>query len=294
MALRLNNKLIWAGGTGIALALAFVLWYRQADAPPLAGVAAPAKRSWEGPIGPGALRSSASASASLDEVDFEEVPEGVARVDERGHLITDVQLHNAMDSYLLHTDVPSRQAAADKLRAYFKRKLPAMAESEADELVTRYLAYMDTHDAALARMRFAPAGADGLSEMGVDQFAAWLEQRRGLRQAMLGATVYKEWFAAEDARCAGLLAAMRAQGAGARDTVLAHDALDCSTEMGRSFVQIETEERQWTRHYARYREALGRLEENDPARRALQLAALRQQIFSNDAERERAQALGSQ
>lgn len=294
MPIRLRSKLTLFGGV---LALAAVLyWYWPADTPPTAVAVAPADAppAWNGSIGPGTLQSGDHFSADDNVTDLEEIPEGVIRVDERGQLITDVQLHNAMDSYLLHSDVASRQIAADKLRSYLKRKLPPSANVDAQALVTRYLAYMDQHDAALGRIRFVEPAADGLSDQGADQFAAWLAQRKTLRQAMLGATVYKEWFAAEDARCAGVLAARQAQGGTAHDVVPVQEALDCATDLGKSFAQVETEERQWTRHWALYRDALKRLPERDPARRELALATLRQQIFSNDAERARALAMYAQ
>ncbi len=287
MPIRPNHTFALSCGAGFALAAA-LYWYWQADTPPAAAVAAAgAPPAWNAAIGPGTLTAGDSGSAADHVADLEEIPEGVVRVDERGQLITDVQLHNAMDSYLLHSDVASRQIAADTLRAYLKRKLPAPANIDAQALVTRYLAYMDQHDAALGRIRFVAPGAEGLSDLGAEQFAAWQAQRKTMRQAMLGATVYKEWFEAEDARCAGLLAP-------GRDAAQAQEALDCATELSKSFALIETEERQWTRHWALYREALRRLAERDPARRALATATLRQQLFSNDAERERALAMNTQ
>ncbi len=296
MPFRFNRIRLLICGAALAAGL---VWYWQADVPPavVAVTATDAKSAWTGPIGVGTLRSNGTASAPDLVADLDEIPDGMVRVDNRGLLIVDVQLHNAIDSYLLHSDVPSRQIATDNLRAYLKRKLATSpsADLDAQALVTRYLTYIDQHDAALARMRFVVLGTDVLSNQSAEQFAAWLAQRKTLRQAVLGASVYKEWFAAEDARCAGLLAARPLQGDGAAepasDVEQMHDALDCANESAKTFALAESEGRQWTRHLTQYREAVQRLTERDPTRRAQALATLRQQIFSNEAERKRALAM---
>ncbi|MES2296558.1 MAG: hypothetical protein V4582_05920 [Pseudomonadota bacterium] len=311
----MDAKLGWAAAAVLAAgAAALYLWWPSDPPPAAVAVSHTGNAPWDTPIGPGQLRSAPQGQANVDvNFEFDEVPEGMARVDERGHLIVDVQLHNAIDAYLLHTDVPSRQVAAQALSAYFRRKLPAGAVDEAEALSAHYLAYMDAHDGALQRLRFLAPGADGLSAQAADQFAAWHAQRRNLRQAMLGASVYAQWFAAEDGRCGGLIDAMRSQNrepdsfeqndpnaaireprpnGAAREDVQMRDALECANELARSFASIETQERQWTRHLAKYRRAVGELVEHNAAKRALLIAALRQQIFSTDAERERAQALG--
>jgi hypothetical protein len=294
MPAQLNSKSILLCGAVLALAAAFA-WYWQGDPPPVGvapAVTAPPK-AWAGSIGPGALKMDQGPGAASQVEDLEEIPQGMVRVDERGQLITDVQLHNAIDSYLLHADVPSRQVAADRLRHYLQRQLTGAgaANVEAQTLVTRYLAYMDQHDAALERIRFVATGAEGLTDQAAEQFAAWLAQRKTMRQAMLGATVYQEWFAADDARCAELLGARDAQTKAAGDAAQAQDALACATEAGRTFAAIATQERQWARHWASYRYAARQLAERDPARRAAALGNLRQQIFSSDADRERAQTM---
>lgn len=310
MHIRLHRTLITSCAVGLALAAA-LYWAWPAAAPPAAGPAAQG-HAWTWPSGLRMLRPTRTDGVIEADPDFDEVPEGVVRVDDRGQLIVDVQLHNAIDSYLLHADVPSRQIAADKLRAFLQRKLAAEAAPAALALVSNYLAYMAAHDDALGRLRFPAARPDSLSALEAEQYTAWQAQRRSLRLALLGAPVYQEWFAAEDERCAGLLAGARTAAAPARapesnlvrgapagtsdgpaastDAQQAGDALDCATESVKSFAAIETQERQWTRNWSRYREAVERLGERDPVRRAQQLAALRQQIFSNDAERERAQA----
>lgn len=290
MPIRLNTKFALCGA--LVLALTGVLFLNlQDETPPLV---VPAASSHLVPNGPRAAQAWAlndNPGATENISRLEEVPDGVVRLDQRGQLISDVQLHNAMDSYLLHSGVQSRQIAADKLRMYLKSKLSASASVEAQTLVTRYLTYLEQHDAALGRIRFVANDADRLSDQGVEQLAAWQAQRKTLRQALLGAAVYKEWFAAEDARCADVLGTRLWQGGAGPHTIPDSDVRDCATDLKKSFSELEIEERQWTRHWALYRDALRRLPERDPARRALALENLRQQIFSNDAERQRASTM---
>jgi len=294
MSRRFTSPLFLFCGAAFMLAVVW-FFYLQAEPPPadVAVATAASSPARTGSPGPGKLVSGNSGSAAEDGPDLDEIPAGVIRVDDRGQLIIDVQLHNAMDSYLLHSDLPTRQAAAVKLRGYLKRKLPASANVDAQALVTRYLDYMEQHDAALGRTRFVALEGDGLSAQGAQQFSAWQAQRKTMRQVILGATVYKEWFEADDARCAAALAARQAQAAPAdaspSDAEQGQEALDCATEMGRSFAVVESAERQWTRHWALYRDELRRLPERDPTLREQALANLRQRIFTSEAERQRAE-----
>ncbi len=297
--------------TGIALGLVVAWNWPATDAPASATVAEPKKNLWQSLSHLGTNIGRDPSAVSYAGMDFEEVPDGMVRVDDRGRLITDVQLHNAMDSYLLHTDVVSRQAAAEQLRAYLARKLPPAVRADGEALVTQYLHYIDEHDSALARLRLAVPSKDSAPFQGLEPFAAWLEQRRTLRLTALGPALYKEWFAAEDQRCASLLTmAPPANGVAAPAPEPApnpirgesyvpmpaagpqwQDALDCAAELSRSYTVQETEGRQWTRHLNQYRTALAQLQEKDPGRRAQQMAALRGQIFTTPAERERAAAM---
>jgi lipase chaperone LimK len=180
--------------------LGVVLWQRPAAVPDTQPVTAAG--SWGGAAGPGLL---SGPLRDLPTFDAQLVRENKIAVDAAGHLVPDRALRTLMDGFLVKGKPGERTAMETELRLFLRQSLRAPAAGEADRLVTDYLAYRQAEQQLLARERFTPPAADGLSEEQVTHLLAWQRQRAELRQRMLGSAVVGAWFDEEDGNCTAVL-----------------------------------------------------------------------------------------
>lgn len=189
-----------AGVAAVAIGvLGVVLWQRPVNAPAHAPVRS---GSWNDPIGPGRLSGPVRDQLPLSMNDMRDVK---IAVDASGHLVPDVALRKLLDDSLLRPAPADRPAMERQLRSLLSQRLNQPAAGEADRLVTAYAAYLRTEAQLLAGERFTPADPNGLSDQQVRHLLAWLRERAGLRERMLGADVARAWFAEEDGNCTAVL-----------------------------------------------------------------------------------------
>jgi hypothetical protein len=91
------------------------------------------------------------------------------------------------------------------LQDYLNRQLAPAAAAEGGRIAGRYTQYLDTHERLLARERFGALAAQPLAERDVERLLAYREQRAQLRERMLGATLARAWFEADDTHCVAAL-----------------------------------------------------------------------------------------
>jgi lipase chaperone LimK len=134
-------------------------------------------------------------------------------VDSAGHLVPDPALHKLMDDFLLKGRETDRAAMVGQLRAFLQASLRPPASSEADRLVSDYLAYLGAESQMLARERFAPADPSGLTDREIEHLLAWQQARAQLRERMLGVAVTQAWFGQADSTCVSAFEEWRKQQA---------------------------------------------------------------------------------
>ncbi|WP_211440625.1 lipase secretion chaperone [Collimonas humicola] len=300
----------------LGLLAAALFWFRSAEpAAPAAGTPAVMQTSAAGRIGPGRVSDAAGigAPAARDT----SPPPGLA-VGADQHLLVSRALRDVFDYYLLGGLPGSRGEHMAQLLAYLKSNLPAPAYADGERLARAYVAYLAAHDALLERQTPPALTADSkMAPLDVERVASWLAQLSRLRQDMLGMEVARIWFGEEEAESQRMLAALRSgvkSGLSAADPVQkSFDDLRQLRQQGASqqaqrdmmaqqfgpaaaqrFDQLGREEQAWQERYARYRQAadlIGQQSGSAEEDRNRQIEALRNQTFSDPAERMRAQGL---
>jgi hypothetical protein len=115
-----------------------------------------------------------------------------------GRLIVDGTLHQVYDFFILGGLPGDRASHVALLRKYLRRTLPQSASVEAEQIVDRYVLYMNLHDDLLARQSL-PQWIDLPTPAEAERIINWVVQRTRLRETILGADVAKAWFAEEEA-----------------------------------------------------------------------------------------------
>lgn len=236
------------------------------------------------------------------------------------HLVINRALKDVFDYFLLGGHLGAREEHTEKLRAHLKASLPGPAFQEADKIIRNYVAYLDAHDTLLAREAVPSANPDSLlAPPDIERVSAWLAQRARLRQELLGLHIAQAWFGEEEIQDQQSIAAMRQRGATPFPQSQASTTQTGSTglqemreknasygeqrELVRSrfgeqaaqrFDAIEGQERAWKTQYAGYRQAVENILRQpglDAAERARQITTLRQQTFTTEQERLRAENL---
>lgn len=198
-----SNKLVTMVMIGSVFLTVLSVWYWQ-RAPAQDTLLLQSAPNWDGPVGAGTLRAAPGEQSAP--VLFRQASSPLPlTIDADGHLKTDLALRRLIDSFLANGPLAERQQRALDLRTSLKSTLVAPASNEADHIVTIYLDYLDAQDRFLARERLPAPAASGLTESGVEHLLAWQEQRRQLRQRLLGVELTQTWFATDDARCASVL-----------------------------------------------------------------------------------------
>lgn len=196
MASWLDNKLGFgvACMLGAALGVMGVAWLRYDGQSATAPAATPAgTASWDGPVGPGALAPPRQADGNAA---FAPLPGEQPLVDAAGRLAVDPALRRLFDAYLGNGS-PREQA----LRSYLRSRLRQPALAQAESLAGDYARYLQAEAALRARERVAPLDPSGLSASQAEQMLAWQQERRTLRERMLGLAVSQAWFGTEDEDC---------------------------------------------------------------------------------------------
>lgn len=236
------------------------------------------------------------------------------------HLQVNRAVRDVFDYYLLGGLPGSRAEHMAQLLAYLKSSLPAPAYADGERLARAYVAYLAAHDALLERQSPPAVTADStMAPLDAERMATWLAQLSRLRQDMLGIEVARIWFGAEEAESQRTLAALRSgvksglSSATADPQQKSFDDLRQLRQQGASqqaqremmaqqfgpaaaqrFDQLGKEEQAWQERYAQYRQAADQIRQQSGSAaedRDKQIDALRQQTFSDDAERMRAQGL---
>lgn len=311
------------GYVAAALAGAALILYWQAgtpaDAPPT-GSAVPAPAAWNGPIGPGTLASTPRNGAV--DVDTDEPPPDGFTIAANGQLAADRQLRASFDYFLIRGDGADLAARAAQLRAYLQQRLPAGAAVQAEALLTPYLAYIRSHDDLLARQQLTVTPGAVPDAQQTERLANWQAQRARLRQQSFSPALQRAWFGDDDEVLADAVAELRARAAATSSTTassaddaepdsntLRQQRLHGATEQAardaeladivrdatRSYEAAAADERQWRIHYARFRAAVDQLQGDTAspgAARRRRIAALCNELFPTEAERNRARASG--
>ncbi|MGB7192374.1 MAG: lipase secretion chaperone [Collimonas pratensis] len=234
------------------------------------------------------------------------------------HLQVNRALRDVFDYYLLGGLPGSRSQHMAQLLAYLKSSLPAPAYADGERLAHAYVAYLAAHDALLERQTPPAVTADSkMAAPDAERMATWLAQLSRLRQDMLGIEVAKIWFGAEEAESLRALAVLRSgasSGLSAADPVQkSFDDLRQLRQQGASqqaqsdmmaqqfgpaaaqrFDRLGQEEQAWQDRYAQYRQAADQIRQQTGSAeedRNRQIETLRNQSFSDPAERLRAQGL---
>ena len=234
------------------------------------------------------------------------------------HLQVNRALRDIFDYYLLGGLPGSRGQHMAQLLAYLKNSLPAPAYADGERLAHAYAAYLAAHDALLERQTPPAVTADSkMAAPDAERMATWLAQLSRLRQDMLGIEVARIWFGAEEAESQRALAVLRSgvkSGLSAADPVQRRfDDLRQLRQRGASqqaqrdmmaqqfgpaaaqrFDQLGQEEQAWQERYAQYRQAADQIRQQTGSAeedRNRQIEPLRNQSFSDPAERLRAQGL---
>ena len=174
-------------GAGLALAALMMLIIQLTASPPATPAAAAAA------VGPSVAAAPPVASAAQFSVPAVSIgPDIAIALDDRQMLIADSALRAVMDFYL-------KDGRLQALREHLQRTLPPAAAAQAVLLAERYSAYLADHDQLLAAQNFS-ATPD------VGRLGIWQQQRRQLRERMLGEGVTEEWFGTEDAYLSQALA----------------------------------------------------------------------------------------
>ncbi|PFH07686.1 lipase chaperone LimK [Collimonas sp. PA-H2] len=266
-------------------------------------------------FGPGQLN--AAVSDNLPPARDTSPPPGLA-VGADQHLQVNRALRDVFDYYLLGGLPGSRSEHMAQLLAYLKSSLPASAYVDGERLARAYVAYLAAHDALLDRQTPPALTADSkMAPLDAERMASWLAQLSRLRQDTLGMEVARIWFADEEAESQRMLAALRSgvkSGLSAADPVQkSFDDLRQLRQQGASqqaqrdmmaqqfgtaaaqrFDQLGQEEQAWQDRYAQYRQATDQIRQQAGSAeedRNRQIDALRNQTFSDPAERMRAQGL---
>jgi hypothetical protein len=125
-------------------------------------------------------------------------PPQAPHTDADGRLAVDDTLHQVYDFFILGGLPGDRASHVALLRRYLHRTLPRAAGIEAEQIVDRYVLYMNLHDDLLARQAL-PQWIDLPTPAEAERIINWVVQRTRLRQTILGADVAKAWFADEEA-----------------------------------------------------------------------------------------------
>jgi lipase chaperone LimK len=125
-------------------------------------------------------------------------------LDSGGHLVAGMALRRLMDSYLAG-GAAGRPVRARQLQDFLHRHLAPPAAAEGVRIAGRYSQYLDTQERLLARERFDALAMQPLAERDVERLLAYREQRAQLRERVLGATLARAWFEADDSRCGAAL-----------------------------------------------------------------------------------------
>lgn len=300
----------------LVLLAAALFWFRSAEpAVPAVGTQVVTQTSTADRIGPGQLSDAAGIVAPT--ASDTSPPPGLA-VGADQHLQVNRALRDVFDYYLLGGLPDSRSEHMAQLLAYLKSSLPAPAYADGERLARAYIAYLAAHDVLLDRQTPPALTADSkMAPLDAERMASWLAQLSRLRQDMLGMEVARIWFGDEEAESQRMLAALRSgvkSGLSASDPVQkSFDDLRQLRQQGASqqaqrdmmaqqfgpaaaqrFDQLGREEQAWQDRYAQYRQAADQiLQQSGSAEqdRNRQIEALRNQTFSDPAERMRAQGL---
>jgi hypothetical protein len=270
-------------------------------------------------LGPGAWSRAEDPARAKGGLDVEFSADIVKTED--GKLLIDKALLNTIQLSLLNGVEGDRRAHENQLLTDLKSKLPPSAFLEAQKLVQNYLAYMDAHDGLLERQNLViPVVGSMPSGPYIDRLSTWNEQRSRLRQTIFGISIAQIWFGDDERQAQQTLARLRTRlsverpdtnmadlseqpDANAKREMRVHgvglaaqlerDSQEWINQLTKSFSAIEHEEKDWKIHYSNYLRALGRLGNIDAVERNNKMQILREQYFSNEAERERARALGT-
>ena len=160
---------------GALLLGALAVQFMQAeDGAPATGTAAPLSGV---PVrfGPGILSdaSPAPAASAVPTIEDTAAPDGLAvTVDQ--HLEVNRALKDVADYFLLGGRQGTRAEHLAALLAHLKAKLTPPASEEAERIVRAYAAYLDAHDALLARSHVPAVSPDSmLSAPDADRLAGW-------------------------------------------------------------------------------------------------------------------------
>lgn len=234
-------------------------------------------------------------------------PEGLTVTADQ-HLVINRALKDAFDYFLLGGHLGAREEHSTKLLAHLKASLPVPALQEAEKIIRSYVAYLDAHDTLLARETIPALNPDSvLTSQEVERISAWLAQRAQLRQELLGMHIAQAWFGEEEIRDQQVVAAMRQRGTTASAQMQDMSEKNASygeqrehvrsrfgEQAAQRFDAIEGQERAWKTRYAGYRQAVDNILRQpglDAAERARQVTTLRQQTFTTEQERLRAENL---
>jgi lipase chaperone LimK len=335
-ALRIFTVTAYTMGTGLRrywwlfacimalFAIAAVRYTPPSDPAP-AVVHAPAPRPLQ--LGPGQWPDAAvSSNGQLPEIAADTVPPGGLAIDAAQRLVINRALRDVFDYFLLGGHPGPRSLHVQQLLAHLSSVLPPAAFNEAQRLVRNYLVYLDEHDQLLARYGAAPVYAEErLAAADFDRIDAWIAARARLRTSLLGRDAAEQWFAEEEKRERGKLAALRNHGsdssltenrnAGAdpvrqpssdmrnaqpHDTPLnvrrEHIVSQFGEAAGLRFDTLERAESAWQQRYADYRRQVEQILAHAGVAdidRMRQIDILRAQSFPDEAERLRARALDS-
>ncbi|AIY42360.1 lipase modulator protein [Collimonas arenae] len=301
------------------LLAAALLWFRSpepATATAVAGMPPDVRTISSNHVGPGRWSAAATSEPAMADTS---PPPGLA-VDANQHLQVNRALRDVFDYYLLGGLPGSRSEHLAQLLAYLKSGLPALAYVDGERLARAYVAYLAAHDALLERQSVPVITPDSkMAALDADRMAVWLSQLSRLRQDRLGIDVAKIWFGDEEAESQRMLAALRSGtriglNAGAADPVqkgfddlrqlrqqgasqqAQHDmmAQQFGPAAAQRFDQLGQEEQAWQERYAAYRQAADQIRQQSGTAeedRNRQIEVLRNQAFSDDAERMRAQGM---
>jgi hypothetical protein len=147
-------------------------------------------------MGPGLWTGDAASPHDLASLALQ--PPQAPHTDAGGRLVVDGALRQVCDFFLLGGLPGDRASHVALLRKYLHRTLPPAAGTEAEQIVDRYVLYMNLHDDLLARQAL-PQWTDLPTPAEAERIINWVVQRTRLRQTILGPDVAKAWFADEEA-----------------------------------------------------------------------------------------------
>jgi lipase chaperone LimK len=268
----LGIKPAWYGAA--LLAGVGLLWYwpgGDSATPAQAG----SNDAWNGPIGAGALRGSATAEPVGD--GGEPVPTGIET--DGGQLTVNFPLRVVFEYFLVRGDGADLRARSALLQAHLERQLSGVARGQAIMLAQQYAAYMRAHDDLLARQQISLSELN--SPLLPERLRYWLQQRTRLRESSFAPAVVQTWFGDDDAQM--------------NTSLVNNEFADVVLRGAAAYEATAVAERQWREHLRRYRSAVAQLDGGAALGtevRAAKLAALRNAIFSGEDERNRLQSSG--